>query len=331
MKIERIDIHIDIIDNLGDMGWIGEFLAMNPLNTPYRIITDEKERLEAFLRKISFWKTKYEIIEKNRYNYTSASKIILLALHAKIDFTMIPQGTHVMRVSYLTFDPWYKNSHNSEYILSTPERPIREIIYSPEEWTGWVWHYPKTWIERTWLLKKINLSQKEKEKIWIPLFCYKETLQSCDWGSLPPQALLFLIGDIPTNILERIPKEKRQNIIHLPWLDRQDFWELIDLSDISLLRWEISSLRWLMSGKPYVWDMYKWLGGWNEADSEGFLQYIKAGAKYREFHQSLNSGKMWNIEDLISLGKKWIPINTKKIPDFSETLEKTIDSFGFSL
>ena len=86
-----------------------------------------------------------------------------------------------------------------------------------------------------------------------------------------------------------------------------------------------------MSGRPYFWDMYKGLGGWNEEDSQGFLDFISAGEKYRKLHDQINTGKRWNITDILSIRDDWQRVSREEIPDFRKTLEKTIDKLGFSL
>jgi hypothetical protein len=228
-------------------------------------------------------------------------------------------------VNYLTFDPWYRDSHECEYILSTPERPIIELVYSPLVSTGWVWKYQKSEMTRKSWLEKMNLAENLTEKIWIPIFCYPETILNLNLEDIPTDVHLFFIGNISSRL---IPPPRSY---HFPWLSRDDLWTLIDLADISVLRGEISSLRWLMSGKPYLWDMYKWVWWWNEEESDHFVDFIDASEKYREIHTKINTGSPWNIEEIISLIDDPSEISLEKIPDFRETLEKTIDKMGFSL
>lgn len=86
-----------------------------------------------------------------------------------------------------------------------------------------------------------------------------------------------------------------------------------------------------MSGKPLLWDMYKWAWGWNEEDSEGFLEYIDADEKYRQLHAHINLWKKWDVGDILSIQAEWKNIDSRKIPDFRETTQKTLDKIGFSL
>ena len=157
----------------------------------------------------------------------------------------------MIRVSYLTYDPWYRDSHEREHILSTPERPIIELIYSPLPGTGGVWHYEKSGTTRSEWLEKMYLPEALSEKVWIPIFVYPETLEHLDISNIPKDVILFFIGHpVPSYLLSPISYK-------LPWLSREDFSDLIDLADISVLRGEISSLRGLKSGQRYLWDMYK--------------------------------------------------------------------------
>lgn len=162
-------------------------------------------------------------------------------------------------------------------------------------------------------------------KIWIPIFAYGETLKKFSQSHLDEDVIIFFIGDCPANYQLPITN------YYLPWVPRDNFWDLIDLADISLLRGEISSIRGLMSGRPYIWDMYKGLGGWNREDSQRFLDFISASAPYMSFHGSLNTGQKWSIADILSIREDWQSVSLEEIPDFQKTLEKTIDKLGFSL
>ncbi len=157
-------------------------------------------------------------------------------------------------MNYLTYDHWYEKIHDTEHILSSQERPIREIVYSPLPGLGGLWKYEPTDVSRDSWLEKVHLPNHLKEKLWIPLFCYAETLKNFDRENISEDSIIFLIGNTLTL------KSNNENIIILPWMKRDDLWHLIDLADISILRGEISSVRGLRSRKPYIWDMYKDLG-----------------------------------------------------------------------
>ena len=77
--------------------------------------------------------------------------------------------------------------------------------------------------------------------------------------------------------------------------------------------------------------MYKELGGWNREESTGFLDFIEQNENYKKIHTSLNSGIPINKNDLFSIRDDWQEKNMSSTPDFTKTLQKTLDSFGFSL
>ena len=324
MKIETIHLCIDIADNYGDMGWVLEFLLMAKIIENYSIVTDDRKSLSEFLWKSGRVLPAYEIIEKSSYA-PEPDTLIILGLHAEYDMSIFPPGCHVIRVNYLTYSPWYRSIHNREHIFSTPSRPIIELTYSPLSETGWVWHYPSATRNRSEWLERKGLDISLAEKIWIPIFAYRETLDMLDLSMLPDDVHLFFIGESP------LFNHSSDNIHHFSWLPREDFWSLIDLADISILRWEISSLRGLMSGQPFLWDMYKWVWGWNRDDSESYLDFIDASHELCEIHDRINRWGVWVIGDILSVKNTWKRVDFQKIPDFHETLEKTIDSFGFSL
>ncbi len=325
MKIESIDIFADIIDNYGDMWWVLEFLMMSRLPVSFRIVTDDMDAMRKFLERSECTLPQYELLTKNEYKYHESSPLIILGLHAKVDLERFIPGTSIIRVSYLSYDPWYRGSHEREHLLSTPERPIIELTYSPLSGTGWVWHYEKSAITRVQWLEKMWLPMTLEGKTWIPIFAYGETLEKFFQTQANDDVIIFFIGNCPTNYQLPITN------YYFSWLPRDDFWDLIDLSDVLVLRGEISSLRGLMSDRPYIWDMYKDLGGWNQEDSHSFLDYISASEVYREIHDRINSGQEWNIADILSIRDDWQSVSRKEIPNFRKTLEKTIDKLGFSL
>lgn len=321
MKRQSADIFVDVVDNYGDMGWIAECILLSGLDFEWRIISDAPQIVHAFFQKSLPKLSHPKIIEKSLYEYDNSAPIIILSLHAKVELDNFPEGRGIIRINYLTYDPWYRKLHNAEHILSSPHKPIRELIYSPLSDTWWVWHYPKTNASREAWLEKMKLSPLIETKKWILIFCYDESFKNFDSQDLFEDAIIFHIGS----------EEKRENIYNIPWLARDDFWSLIDLSDISILRGEISSVRWLMSGWPFFWDMYKWLGWWNADESDAFLTFLEANKEYREIHERINSGKRWTLSDILSIETGWSYQKHDEIPDFSETLKKTIDSFGISL
>jgi hypothetical protein len=84
----------------------------------------------------------------------------------------------------------------------------------------------------------MNLPDTLSNKIWIPIFTYSETLEHLDIKNLPENIHIFFIGNYCSSLL--IPDHSYS---HIPWIYRDNFWNLIDLADISILRGEISSLR----------------------------------------------------------------------------------------
>jgi hypothetical protein len=90
-----------------------------------------------------------------------------------------------------------------------------------------------------------------ENRSWIPIFAYQETLDCLSIDEIPENYQIFLIGK-EGELWNNHPQVQR-----ISWLKRENFWDLIDLADISLLRGEISSIRGLMSQNIFLWDMYK--------------------------------------------------------------------------
>ncbi len=315
-----IDIFIEVIDNYGDMGWILECMIMSGLDTHWNIVTNDREKMQIFLERSDYKVDNYFLIPKKEYDPKSASKFLFLPLHTEVDIRSFPEWSIFLRINYLSFDPWYTKIHLEEHISSTEERKIIELSYSPLLENGWVWHYPKTKITRWDWLAYMNLEKNLENKVWIPIFAYERTLENLDFS-----------GDGNTVIFQIGGKKKIPWAIYFDWIPRDDFWDLLDLADMSIIRGEISLVRALSTGKTFLWDMYKELGGWNREESTGFLDFIEQNENYKKIHTSLNSGIPINKNDLFSIRDDWQEKNMSSTPDFTKTLQKTLDSFGFSL
>lgn len=109
---------------------------MSRLPVSFRIVTDDTDAMRKFLERSECTLPQYELLTKNEYKYHESSPLVILGLHAKVDLERFIPGTSIIRVSYLTYDPWYRGSHEREHLLSTPERPIIELTYSPLSGTG---------------------------------------------------------------------------------------------------------------------------------------------------------------------------------------------------
>ncbi len=321
MKRESIDIFLDIIDNYGDMWWVLECMLMSGIDVEWRIVTDAPLKIRVFLEKSGCEWLSYELIEKSHYDYQASSKVIFLTLHAQVDISKFGDGRVFFRINYLSFDPWYTRVHLQEHIASTREKKIIELTYSPLAWTWGIWKYSKTEITRWVWLDRMGLDKALEKKIWIPIFAYEKTLGMLEHMEINDDIVIFQVsGKI------RIPWA-----IYFDYLTREDFWSLVDLSDISIVRGEISMVRAISSEKPFLWDMYKELGGWNKEESKGYLDWQNRGDHYGAIHTDLNEGKQLHYVDILSVMREWEKKKSLPFPNFWETLQKTLDKIGISL
>ena len=82
-----MDIFADIVDNYGDMGWVIEFLMMSRLSVHFRVVTDAPLKMGDFMKRSGSHLPPYEVIDKNTYDHSGTAKVVILGLHAKVDFT----------------------------------------------------------------------------------------------------------------------------------------------------------------------------------------------------------------------------------------------------
>ncbi len=77
--------------------------------------------------------------------------------------------------------------------------------------------------------------------------------------------------------------------------------------------------------------MYKEIGGMNTDESTAFLEWFWQNEEYTHFHNELNLGnKRISLKHLFGIDRN-VLTKQEDFPDFLETLEKTIDTYGFSI
>lgn len=90
----------------------------------------------------------------------------------------------------------------------------------------------------------------------------------------------------------------------------------------------------LHAEKPFLWDIYKEIGGFPESISEQFLEFLKPSPSYITLHNEFNTGKekisLHNIIKKLSEEKETFQ-KKKPSPLLIPTLKKYIDSFDFSI
>ncbi len=332
---KNIDILLSVVDNYGDMGFACELILglerAYPWIFHYTLWTDERVQTSIFFEKNSHVLPLYRIEPIEQFGMNQLSSFCLSLFHGflpKKKFFAL--HSYVLRIDYISFDAEWLNSNESEHIHSTSERQVIEIIPSPfSTWWGIfpcdIAQYTRSEIARLYHL--------DEDKEWISIFCYTKTLiERIDLREIPENREVLILG----STWERNTGGTLRNIHFLPFVDIERFHHILGFSLWSIIRGEISLMNMVSLGRPFLWDMYKMMGGLHREQSEDFLEYKGASPEYQRIHMRLNGQIPWSItlnecesvlinsrdqhESIRYIGKNLI-----------NEVKKYIDSFYFSL
>ena len=326
-----IDIYLTVVDNLWDMGMALELIysLRNIGYTGYiSLYTNQVETTKGFFQKSAPFLQNISICEVSESKY-STTRITLSLFHTEIPDFVQKIKRLILRVDYLSFDPEWIKMTGKEHAFSTKETQIVEIVPSfLKESAGILEHTFSKNTREKWLQKR-NLRENLREKRWLSVFIYNATLErllfdlSDDW-------VIFILG---RNEIKW--KKSDASLIFPGFLQIDEYYELFHLTDINIIRGDGSIVQALNSEKPFLWDIYKEIGGFPESISEQFLEFLKSTATYTTLHNEFNTGKeeisLRNTLEILL--KKWEKKTFQKketSPLLVHTLKKYIDSFDFS-
>lgn len=325
-----IDIYLTVVDNLWDMGLALELIysLRNMGSTGYiSLYTNQVETTKGFFQKSAPFLQNISICEVSESKY-SETRVTISLFHTEIPDFIKKMKRLILRVDYLSFDPEWIKMTWKEHAFSTKETQIIEIV--PSFLRGGAGILEHTFPENTrekWLQKK-NLPQVLREKKWLSLFIYNATLDrlvfdiSDDW-------IVFILGrnEIKWN-------NSNASIVFPGFLQVDEYYELFHLTDTNIIRGDGSIVQAFNSEKPFLWDIYKEIGGFPESISEQFLEFLKPTPPYTNLHNDFNTGKKEiSLRDTLKiLSEEWEKHTFQKkegSPILVETLKKYIDSFDF--
>ncbi len=329
----HIDVFVSVVDNYWDVGFATELLISLEREFPwvyyFRIFTDNREKTEQFFLRNKTSLPSYEIHSIWTHDVKSFSLVIFLLFHFPIPDIEEDWSRLILRIDYLSFDPIWIENQWREHILSTARVPIYEMIPSLLPWwAGYISPCILDGFSRSDFIEKYSLPQDIEHKKWMTIFVYPETLARFDFSKHWEDTLYFILGEAYDF--------DAQNIISLPFLTLERYHTLLSLSDMNIVRWEVSAIAGMVIGKPFLWDMYKGKWWFPQEMSIQFLDYYDFSSEYREKHNQLNSINnqidIHTIEHVLQHEKAFYWRNYKNNPTpLVNTLKKYIDRFYFSL
>ncbi|MDD5769610.1 MAG: elongation factor P maturation arginine rhamnosyltransferase EarP [Candidatus Gracilibacteria bacterium] len=293
----QIDFYTTIIDNYGDAGFsfnLAISLSYYYPKLKIRFFCDNEKIFLSLKGNKVFQNVKYfDLKDVSKYK---SSKLIFNFFDKKIDFEFLHKFNYDIKLinfSYFLLHSGVGNLHNTKY----NSKDIEVIHYIPSllQKGGGIIINPyledfknKINIKNTIKLKQEllpNLDKNLYDKKWISIFCYKETFENIKDIILNDKDNLYFVFD--NNL-------SGENIINMGFLNILDYYKFQNLCDKNIVRGENSLINSILSGKPFLWDIYKENNSAHKEKIEDFSKYILSnfGDNFLDY---LNIFKEFNI------------------------------------
>lgn len=327
---KKINIFLNVIDNLGDIGFAAELVRSFQESFPWKyffcIWTDHKEKVLSFFEKNPELRNSYSI-HLIRDIAKKKAHISLLLFHYPIPENYPYDKKELfLRIDYLSFDSKWIEYHWTEHLDSREEKRIIEIIPSPLVGAWGIISSSKKWISRKMLADTFGLNEKKK---WISIFAYPETLEKRIQLEELKDREILLLGTNPLH-----EKQSSSSSFHfLPFLSLAEFSSIVKESEWVIIRGEVSFISTLQIGIPFLWDMYKEIGGFHDEQAQEFLNWYTNDGNYQDLFYRLNGKKKWIIKlsEIQNFFEHQSLIKNRTYKNLWEELQKYIDKYHISL
>jgi hypothetical protein len=147
----------------------------------------------------------------------------------------------------------------------------------------------KSEFSREEIMKKYNISEENIFKKWVGVFCYPETLQKLEKVFASSEDTLFFLFD------ER-NRSTAKNVINMPFLEMQEYYDLMRVFDLNIVRGENTLVAGIVTKKPFLWDIYKEKNGQHTYKIEEFSGFLEknfiGSSQYTKIFQGFNLGNV---------------------------------------
>lgn len=359
MNIKSLDIFCDVIDNFGDIGVVyrvaKEMKKIHGENIEIRVILN---RLDEFLylnrraKKIEYQEIDgityltEDFLAKNICTFSPAN-VIIEAFGCNIFSEYLEkaksESSLLINLEYLSGEKWIEDVHGMESLMGA--KKLKKFFFMPgfSEKTGGV-------IVDSLFLDRKKMVQENREmylkKYITDLNCNDKfigTVFSYEKNFLPllnglennlKNNILLIMGEKSQNSLlelqENLNLEKLSNDLYryknielkfMPFLEQEEYEELINAVDYNLVRGEDSFVRALLTGKPFIWHIYLQDEMAHMDKIEGFID------RYMETMSKLESEKIIEVHTKLLRDYNLRDKNSLEIgkEDFIEFFEKFDD------
>ncbi|WP_448821080.1 elongation factor P maturation arginine rhamnosyltransferase EarP [Cetobacterium sp.] len=326
MVIKSLDIFCEIIDNFGDIGVV--YRLAKELKVFYndcvdiRVIlnrVDEFTNMNKKAKNINYQEIDgiiymtNEYLTKNICTFSPADVIIEAfgcnVLEEYLEKAKI-ESSLLINLEYLSGEDWIEEVHLMESPLGA--KKLKKFFYMPgfTDKTGGVI------VDSSFLNRKRSVLENKEYylKKYIPeidkryfigtIFSYEKNFRplmdvllkngkdNCllILGEKSQISIKSLIEEFNIQFLaDGIYKYKNILIKFMPFLEQEEYEELINLADYNFVRGEDSFIRALLTGKPFIWHIYLQDEMAHMDKVDGFIR------RYNETLEKLESGRALNI------------------------------------
>lgn len=296
----KIDFYVELIDNFWDLGF-----AYNIFLNLIKVYPDLEVRFFSnshdLFMKLSYWKKSKQIKYFDLKDITKyePNKIIFNFFDRKVNYEYLNKFD--FNIKLINF--WYFSTHNNSKNLHLTSYSQKNV---------YVTHFIPSFILWTWWViinefKNISKKQSYKwlpeqyyQKTWVSVFVYKETFDKIKRELLKQKDYLFFIFDERNEL-------SWENIIKMPFLEINDYYNFLNVCDKNLVRWENSLIAAIIWNKPFLWDIYKEFNDAHNYKLNEFLDFIW-DTGFKELTKEFNS-----IEETINWFKKFLNFENKDL------------------
>lgn len=248
--MQKIDFYVELIDNFWDLGFA--------YNVAIRLLEDKKDlnirffsnNKDLYLKLWWWWETpNIEYFDLNEIVSVEPSKTIINFFDRKINYDYLytfPFEINLINSWYFSIHEWTESLHMTTYT----QKNVKTTHFIPSI-------LPNTW----WVIinKLKNKSKKEAfawlsddqyNKKWVSVFVYPETFLDIKNEILAKKDYLFFVFDDRNKI-------EWENIVQMPFMQIEDYYDFLGVCDKNIVRWENSFIQAIIAKKPYLWDIYK--------------------------------------------------------------------------
>lgn len=288
----NIDFYVDVIDNFWDVWFaynIAKILVEKDENIYIRFFSNDENLFNKISKNIYSDKIKY-YDESDKYNLIS-NEIVFNFFGKKIDnnyFNNFDFEISIYNFTYFMTHKGCESLHNT--VEKDKNLIIKHLVPSFYKDTFWVIIWDKKYnFNREELIKRFEINQKFYDKKWVSVFCYPDTYLEIKNEIEKQKDTLFFIFDDRN-------KAEYENTIQMPFLEIQEYYDMMRVFDYNIVRWENTLVAWILANKPFLWDIYK----------EDNNQHIFKVDEVLDFFNNTfeNSFEYWNIFKNFNLWEK---------------------------